>query len=529
MKINFKNIWNLIKVANKSSAIPKKNKSTAQAMGYFAVVLFGGLLGFVCFSLYEKLGLDSFKGLLSLLCLGFQFFLLSYAITDLYKLLFLNTDKEILAYLPVNKQEIYLSKVIYSYLKMLTVFICLAVPTYIVYGALSGAAIWFYFSIIFVLLLLPILPFGLANLLVIPVIYLVIWLKHKLIVKLIIMSVITVLVFFVYNNIVFEIANILLLDTTSANLIVSIADKLANALLPFGIFARFMVVDRIVNSILVIILVSGVSIFVGLTVGMFGYKTAFQMLLADKNNSKIIETKIKQETPFKAFLMYELKSLFRNSTYLFVYFVMSLAMPIMVMLCNGFILEFAVNKVGSTVVFGVTLFVIMCFVSIICSPTASFISKEGEQFWIIKTNPHGIKYPLIAKSVVGVVCAGCSLLATLLAVCIKGYVNVAHSAIILAIALMFIVGLVALGININLLRPTLFKTNTENSSNMAIHILASFILAIIIGVLGILGVFIFSFITILLIVILLVLLFTIINVVFLLLFSEKLYQQMEVK
>ena len=63
------------------------------------------------------------------------------------------------------------------------------------------------------------------------------------------------LVFFVYNNIVFEIANILLLDTTSSNLIVSIADKLANALLPFGIFARFMVVDRIVNSILVIILV----------------------------------------------------------------------------------------------------------------------------------------------------------------------------------------------------------------------------------------------------------------------------------
>jgi ABC-2 type transport system permease protein len=343
------------------------------------------------------------------------------------------------------------------------------------------------------------------------------------------MSVLTVLVFFVYNNIVFEIANILLLDTTSSNLIVSIADKLANALLPFGIFARFMVVDRIVNSILVIILVSILSICVGLTVGMFGYKTAFQMLLADKNNSKVIETKTKKETPFKAFLMYEIKSLFRNSTYLFVYFVMSLSMPIMVMLCNGFILEFAVNKVGSTVIFGVTLFVIMCFVSIICSPTASFISKEGEQFWIIKTNPHGIKYPLIAKSVVGVVCAGCSLLATLLAVSIKQYVSIGYAAIIMAIALVFIVGLVALGINLNLLRPSLFKTNTENSSNMAIHVLASFVIATIIGVLGILGVFIYPFPIILLSIILIVVVFTIVNVSYLLLFSKKLYQQMEVK
>ena len=528
MSLEVKNVYNLIRLNYKASRPQGEQKISTKCLTYVLSVLFGAIIGLVFFSLCKKLGAESFKGLLSVQCLGFQLFLLSYAITDLYKLLFANTDKEILAYLPVTKRQIYISKIIYCYLRMFLLFACLSVPCFLIYGVLNSVAIWYYFSIIFVVLLLPILPFGIANVLIFPITFLLIWLKHKLVLKLILMAILTVVVFFVYNNLIFEIANILLLDSANSNIIISLADKLANALLPFGIFARFMLADRMLTTIFVILLLSLVSLGIGLTIGLLSYKNIFQIALADKNNSKEIKSKTKCSSPFKAFLDYEIKSLFRNSTYLFVYFVMAVSMPIMVALCNGFILEFAISKVGSSIMWGVTLFVIMCFVSIICSPTASFISKEGENFWIIKTNPHGIKYPLIAKSVVGVVCAGCSLFATLIAVLVQKHISILFALVILLIVAVFIVGLVSFGINLNLFRPNLFKSNRENNSNIAIHILVSFIIFILVGVLGILGVFMFPPFIITLIIGSIVLTFTIINVLVLILLSKKLYLAMEV-
>lgn len=529
MNIKTKNIYSLIKLNYKMTQTKSNKRNiTSHLMSCMLIVLLGAIIGIVFYGLSNKLGGASFKGLLSLLCLGFQFFVLSYSITDLYKLLVLNNDNEIMAYLPVSKYEIYLSKMIFSYLKVLIIFICLSIPAYLIYGILNSVSLWFYFSILLVIILLPVLPFGVANIMVLPITYFLIWLKHKLVLKLILMSVLTIIVFFVYNNLIFDIANILLLDTGNSNVIVSIADTLANALLPFGIFAGMMIAENLVLKIFVILAISIVTIMVGIIVGIATYKKVFQLILDDKNNSRIIKTKLSQNSPFNAFLRYELKSLFRNSTYLFVYFVMLLSMPIMAIICNGFILEFAINKVGSSIIFGVTLFVIMCFISIICSPTASFISKEGEYFWIIKTNPHGIKYPLIAKSVVGVLFAGLAMFATLLAMLIKQFITIKYALIILFVSILFIIGLVSFGINLNLFKPNLFKGNRENNSNIAIHTLVGFLIAIIIGVLSVLGVFILPAIVVIVIISTIVLLFAIINILVLMLFSNKLYMRMEV-
>ena len=221
---------------------------------------------------------------------------------------------------------------------------------------------------------------------------------------------------------------------------------------------------------------------VSLLLGAVTYKSIFVNFIVQKIFAKRIKTKNKKKSDFKAFFTMEWKGLFRSANYCYTYLGMAVAMPIMVWLCNNFIINFAVEKIGQNIIWGTTLLVCLIFISIICSPSASFISKEGDSYWIMKINPKGIKNIILAKSLVGFIVSSVASIVTFLMVISLKYVNVYQALIICAVSIVYSIGIICVGLLINLIWPNMFTKEKENNSNLITLMFITFMISLGIGV-----------------------------------------------
>jgi ABC-2 type transport system permease protein len=167
------------------------------------------------------------------------------------------------------------------------------------------------------------------------------------------------------------------------------------------------------------------------------------------------------------------------------------------------------------------------FLSIICSPTSSLISKEGDNFWLLKTNPKGITIPLIAKSLIGVTISFCSLMVTIILICTLKYIAWLQGLILIGICIIYIIGLVSCGIFINLVRPNLFKNNKEKKSNMVLHMIIGVVISIFLGIFSIIGSFNLKFTYIILVCLAVVLVYTLLFSILTITLNKKLFNKME--
>ena len=505
-----------------------KNSLTNIFVAIFSILLVGVISYFVITSLFIVGGINT-KGLGSFIVLALQVILFFYAISKLLNIMFLYKDKVTLSYIPVFKWQIFIAKNIYCLIHTYVVNLILCLPTLLVFCLVNSLPVGLYFVSILLVVILPILPYAIANLFVIPLMFIYNWLKNQNALKLAIGVVLIVVGFYFYMQLVFNIATLTLLaNVPTTNLVVIIFEFCMTNYLPSTWFVNVLLGENVILYIAIILVVSLLLLGMTVAIGSASYLLIFNRALIEKNLSKHIVTNSKPKSVFWAYVVTELKDLFRNSNYAFTYFGMSVAMPIMVWYCNKFILEFATEKIGSNIILGTTLLVVFIFVSIICSPTAMFISKEGDSFWILKSNPKGITLPLFAKSLIGIVLSFVAVVASILAVCISGFVPWGIGLIILGLSVIYIFGLVAMGLILNLYRPNIFYRNKENNSNMLIHMLISFIFSMLIGILSIILSFSIEMLAISLMGLIIVVLFTAVNVVLLLTQYKKLYSRMEV-
>jgi hypothetical protein len=77
------------------------------------------------------------------------------------------------------------------------------------------------------------------------------------------------------------------------------------------------------------------------------YEKSFKALLFAKTNPiSLVQAKDKKRSGFISYFITDFKLLLRSSSYAYTYFGISFAMPIMVILCNKLMLEFAVDNLG---------------------------------------------------------------------------------------------------------------------------------------------------------------------------------------
>lgn len=525
---NIKSLLKLEFKINRKNGEKIKNTISSILFAILTICLMGVISYFVITSLF-LVGGSNKKGLFSFIILALQVIIFFYTISNQLKIMFLYKDKVTLSYIPVSKWQIYMAKYIYCLIQTYLVNFLICLPVMISLCFVFSLQMIGYFISIFIVLILPLLPYALATLCVTPLMFVYNWLKNKNALKLIISVVLTVVGFYFYMQIVFNVATLTLLkDVPTTNLIDIITSFCSTNYLPSTWFANILFNYNVWFYIIIVLILSVMLNAIGALLGATSYLNIFNRALVEKDFSKHIVTKSKPRQVFWAYFITEFKDLFRNSNYSFTYFGMTVAMPIMVWYCNKFILDFATEKIGENIVLGTTLLVIFIFVSIICSPTAMFISKEGDNFWILKSNPRGITLPLFAKSLIGVLSSFVAVVASIVAICASGFVPWVMGLIILGLAIVYIFGLVAMGLILNLYRPNIFYLNHENNSNMLIHMIVSFILSMIIGIMSIILSFSIDILLLSLLCLIVVLLFTIVNVVLLLTQYKKLYARMEV-
>ncbi len=473
-------------------------KSTNKAKNIWAnlsTLIVWGLILPVCAVIFLHFAIKaseieySLKDFVSIILFVISVIIFIYTMSIQQKNVYLYKNKTHYSYLPVKKYHIYFAKMLRAFIDTFALSFVIVVAAMITAGVLNSATISFYFESLFVATILTILPFAFAAIILIPVSYLLDLLKNFNLVKLIINIILTLMLFYIYSEIVFALSGLLLMQNAQTSTVIQTMQLILTIdFLPTEILARCMINNYSLNTIILII-VSLVSVTISLVVGSVCYKYVFNKSQESSIMTKTIKTHNVVRSNFKTYFVMELRDLFRSSLYSYTYIGMACAMPIMVLICNNFILSFAENNVGSTISFGTTLLVVMMFLSIICSTSATFISKEGDNFWMLKTNPKGALQPLIAKSIVGLVIAVPSLIITFIIIVSCGYISIVEALIVFATALVFIFGLVCKGLTINLIKPNLFVSDKQNNFNIFLQSIISAVISIAIGVFAIIYAF----------------------------------------
>ena len=323
------------------------------------------------------------------------------------KNLYQNGDNEMLLRFPVSGKEILVAKSIYCYLHNLVTCLLTMLPFYISFGVVTHASVGDYFAYIGIVLLSTFLPFFIANIIAVPVMKVMNLVKNQFLLVLIFTIIVVCAVFVFY---LVSLSNVLKYLKNSNQTIFS-ADMIArykhfaqNAY-PFNWYAE------IINGRKYAGLSGGQYalrfVYMFLINAVFGvcayfvttreyYKTILYGIETQKASFK---KKIKdvRRPVWYALFRREFYLILRSFNYSFQYFAMACAAPVMVFFCNRLAASMGTESVGASIMPGLTLMVIVIFVTIIVSFASTCISREGNCFYHTKIIPVSYTNQILVK------------------------------------------------------------------------------------------------------------------------------------
>lgn len=323
------------------------------------------------------------------------------------KNLYQNGDNEMLLRFPVSGKEILVAKSIYCYLHNLVTCLLTMLPFYISFGVVTHASVGDYFAYIGIVLLSTFLPFFIANIIAVPVMKVMNLVKNQFLLVLIFTIIVVCAVFVFY---LVSLSNVLKYLKNSNQTIFS-ADMIArykhfaqNAY-PFNWYAEIINGRKYAGlssgqyalRFLYMFLING-----ALGVGAYFvttreyYKTILYGIETQKASFK---KKIKdvRRPVWYALFRREFYLILRSFNYSFQYFAMACAAPVMVFFCNRLAASMGTESVGASIMPGLTLMVIVIFVTIIVSFASTCISREGNCFYHTKIIPVSYTNQILVK------------------------------------------------------------------------------------------------------------------------------------
>jgi len=323
------------------------------------------------------------------------------------KNLYMNGDNELLLRFPVSGQEILVSKWIYCFLHNLVVNVAILLPFYITFGVTTQAAAGDYFAYIAVILFSSLLPFFVANVIAVPVMKVMNLVKNQFLLILILTIAAVCGIFVLYLSALGNIVDYLMESNKnifSAD-VVERYRTFASHAYPFNWYAYLingkkylgMSGGEMALNFLYIFLVNavfGVGAFFVTTRAY--YRTILYGIETEKTSFK---KKIKnhKRNRFHAMLHKEFYLILRSFNYSFQYLAMACAAPFMVFYCNRLAASMGTKSIGASIMPGLTLMIIIIFVTIIVSFASTFISREGNCFYFTKIIPVSYTQQVLTK------------------------------------------------------------------------------------------------------------------------------------
>lgn len=466
LKMEFRSIFNLGKDPNRKAWGLFALNMTFSAIIY-AVVVVG--IYFVCKMIlqgsmpmnYEYLAIATFVSMLV------QFIS---ATGQLVKVLYFDTDNELLIRFPLEGIELFLAKAVFVYINTLIISILVTLPFYIFYGIFNHMGALFYIHGVTTTLLISLIPFFLANLISVPVMHLNNLIRNKFGLKLAFIIVLIVIGFSAYMMLlrgILEYYQTQEADTLFTEQTLIIMKTIAKGLVPASLFANVLYGEMVWQSILMIFLVTAVLGLVSMYLSSHSYYLVLLKSIEKGREAFHKKTKNRPRSIFGTILHTELLTIFRSFNYSFQYLAMAIAAPFMVYFCNNLAVAVGDSSVGGAIIPGLTILVILIFDTIIVSFASTTISRTGDNFYMTKVIPVSYRYQLLVKMVLYMIVAGGSNLITCISTWVifggakyGNYIKITDALGIFGISFFIIIALTAIAI-LSDMRSPVFDTNSD--------------------------------------------------------------------
>lgn len=444
-------------------------------------------------------------------------------------------DIVITARFPMSSFQMFLAQTTMVYIYMQILAFVMLTPVMLIFGwsahLLTGAYVG---RILLAVILTPMLPFVLATFLAIPTMFVLTLLENHNFIKLTIFIAALVGTFVLYNYILNILANYYIhqrLDQNTLDIWSRFIGALNAKYNPFILIKGIVFNQAMGKCVLCIALFLTGGVLAGYSAAKPVYDRVRIKSLEGNRSAFNKKTKITSDNAVSAIIKKEFKEIMRTHTYAYFYLGVAITTPVMVFLCDRLVEKVGEAQLGSLVSFGVSAMVIMIFMSMINSFSASAISREDKAFYITKIIPVDFRKQLLAKGILNFAVSVGALLISLIILATLEFVSPLQIGVILIAALVGTVGLIANGFNINLRHPNIgSKTNGEiNEINVTRMLFIGLLFSGIEGFMALVLSFLLEQKFVYVIVTMCALLYAVINIVIFLTTANKKYSSIEYK
>ncbi len=404
------------------------------------------------------------------------------------KTLFFNSDSDILK-LPLNGKMIFLAKITYLFIYELIFTTFLTLPVFILYGVKTMQSAMFYIMLLPNILFFPVIPFLFGVLLSVPAMYVVGYLKNKFVVMLFLYILFVAIGFTLYTyglKFIMEILNANDISSILQTQVILDIKFISNILYLPLLFKNSLLLYRFFPSAIVNITIA-IVLFV--IVMYFAKQAYLKILLSNMENDTNVfkhKSQVKERGIKRALFFREFVTIFRSVNYSFQYLTIIITTPLMVFFSSQIASNIGVGQVGAGILPGITILVLLMFLSMGTSFAATSITREGGNFFHTKIIPVSFTKQIVVKFLLYVIVSIPSILISCLVLAFAGFLSYL-GAMLIAIAVCFIViGSICSSILLDIRKPQFMyldgKEITNSNANINTSISIGFLIAIIMGI-----------------------------------------------
>lgn len=313
------------------------------------------------------------------------------AISGLSNDLYHSRDNAILFALPVKSDEVYISKMLVYYINEFIRNLYIILPLLIAFGFNNSLSIFYYFKILIVLVVLPLLSVGIATLISLPVSYLKNYLKQHPIVSFILIIVSFLLLFYVIYQIVNQIPTPIRIVQLYNRFIISLTQTLYSIASVGSVYTAIGMFLFNVNSFSNFLIIIFVVVLLVASNYLISKPIYFKLMSASSENTVRNQRSMKAfktKTMFQAFLNKEFTIARRTPNELINNYALLLTLPIIMYVLNYIYMGINRSILGNQFVLIFNILISLIIVTASNTASATAITTEGLEFVLLKTAPY---------------------------------------------------------------------------------------------------------------------------------------------
>ncbi len=317
------------------------------------------------------------------------------------KQIFKADDNRLYSALPIGANALFTAKLISVYAGQFAVSTVIVLAINITYGLHAGVTGVFWPTTAALCFLLPLISIALASLAIGPYQLLKRFFKEQFVVLFVVATALLGVFFWFYSIILGAVKDLLLGDSLRYffnDRVIGRIATVASLLYPGRWIADILTGVDLLKGWLGLVL----FVVVGLAIAIFMIRFILTRSLQERNEGtdyfrrKGKKVKAPKST-FYALMKREFLLIFRTPSYAFSYFSVALIMPLMVYFCMDIASSLVMDLVGIKCDLELALFLTMLFGALTNVFCGTNISRDGENFYVLKAMPVGYKEVMFSK------------------------------------------------------------------------------------------------------------------------------------